>query len=88
MGRKTGERGQLVELVGDQRPSPEAPPTCTRGRSNRVFRFSGEERWRKVGVSGSLMARSEEMTQSNTSYGEKKSVIKTRGSDGSGNPPG
>ena len=30
--------------------------------------MSGEERWRRVGVSGSLRARrSEEMTQSNTS---------------------
>ena len=29
--------------------------------------MSGEERWRRVGVSGSLKGRSEDMTQSNTS---------------------
>ena len=72
MGQKTGEReGQIEELVGGQNPGPEAPPTSKKGQEmGGAKEMSGEERWRKVGVSGSLRGRrSEEMTQSNTSRG-------------------
>ena len=32
-GKRVEEEGQLVELVGDQNPSPEAPPRGRRGGS-------------------------------------------------------
>ena len=49
--------------------------------------MSGEERlpekqWRRVGVSGSLRGRSEEMTQSITSHGGQKYLLSPRGGDG------
>ena len=56
------EKGQLVELIGDQDPSPEAPHKCKRGKSK------GEVRRVRLGVSGSLRGRrSEEKSQLNIS---------------------
>ena len=69
MGRKTGERGI------DRRIGWSEPRSCStsqdqeRARDERAKEMSGEERlpeerWRRVGVSGSLRGRrSEEMTQ-------------------------
>ena len=36
--RKTGERGRLVELVGDQNSGPEAPPSSKKGQERREQR--------------------------------------------------
>ena len=62
--------GQREELVGGQNPGPEVP---SRSKKEGAKEMSGEERlpeerWRRVGVSGSVRGRrSEEMTQLNTS---------------------
>ena len=74
LGQKTGERG-IDRRIGRS----SEPRFCStsqeqeRAREERAKEMSGEERlpeerWRRVGVSGSLRGRrSEEMTQSNTS---------------------
>ena len=38
MGRNTKERGQSVELVGDQNPGPEVPTKSKRGRERKEQR--------------------------------------------------
>ena len=69
LGQKTGERG-IDRRIGRW----SEPRSCSTSyeqemaRQERAKEMSGEEQWRKVGVSGSLKGRrSEEMTQSNTS---------------------
>ena len=74
LGRKTGERG-IDRRIGRW----SEPRSCStsqeqeRAREEGAKEMSGEERlpeerWRRVGMSGSLRGRrSEEMTQSNTS---------------------
>ena len=49
---------------------PKSPSTSQeqdKAREKGAKKMSGEERWRRVGVSGSLRGRRSEMTQSNTS---------------------
>ena len=38
LGQKTGERGRLIELVGNQNPGFEAPPRSKKGRERREQR--------------------------------------------------
>ena len=48
-------------LIGDYSPGPEAPSKCKKGGAKET---SGEEQWRRIGVSGLLSGRKlEEMTQ-------------------------
>ena len=53
-GRSSGKRlqkgGWLVVLVGDQNPSPEAPPQ-EGAREEEAKEMSEEDRWRRVGLS-------------------------------------
>ena len=74
MGRKTGEKGMDGRIGRWSQPrSCSTSQEQERAREEGVKEMSGEERlpeerWRRVGVSGSLRGRrSEEMTQSNTS---------------------
>ena len=64
MGRKSGKREERnKELVDGQNPGPEAPPRRQeKARVEGAKEMSGEERlpeerWRRVGVSGSLRGR-------------------------------
>ena len=72
-GARWGDRPErerrIKELVGGQNPGPEATSQeQSRAREEGAKEMSEEERWRKVGESGSLRGRrSKEMTQSNTS---------------------
>ena len=66
-GRETfvgAKEGRLVELVGDQNPSSEAPPRSKKGGSKGKIRGGAMEQSRYVRL---IKERSEKMTQSNTS---------------------
>ena len=67
--------GQLVELVGDQNPGPEAPPRSTRGRKGDVRKGAMED-WRV------RVIESREMTQSDTFHGCQKYLLSPKGVDG------
>ena len=74
LGRKTGERGTVIRIGRWSEPrSCRTSQEQERAREKGEKEMSGEERlpeerWRRIGVSGSLRGRrSEEMTQSNTS---------------------
>ena len=69
LGQKTGEKG-IDRRIGRWSESRSCSTTHEkeRAREEGAKEMSGEERWRRVGVSGSLRdRRSEEMTPSNTS---------------------
>ena len=74
MGDRPGREGWIKELVGGQNSGPEALPRSKKSKRRGSKGDVREERlpveqWRKMGGSGSLRRRrSEEMTQSNTSY--------------------
>ena len=70
---KIEERGTLIgaiELVGGQNPAPEASSRGQeKSREEGAKKISGEEQWKRVGMSKSLRGRRlEEVIQSNTSY--------------------
>ena len=74
LGRKTGERGTVIRTGRLSEPrSCRISQEQERAREEGAKEMSGEERlpderWRRVGVSGSLRGRrSEEITQSNAS---------------------
>ena len=71
LGEKLEKEGQLVELVGNQSPSPEAPPRNERGGSQGDVKretTAREAMKKRLGGSGSLREKgSEETTQLNTS---------------------
>ena len=51
--------GQIEESVDGQNPGPEAPPRSKKRQEEGAKEMSGEERWRRVEVSGSLRGRSQ-----------------------------
>ena len=53
LGRKTGERGQIEELVGGENPGAEAPPMGKKERERREQRkCRGRSNCRRNGVEG------------------------------------
>ena len=63
-GERAEKERQLVKLVGDQNPSPEAPPSSKRGGSKGNVRGSMEKSW---GAEPLRERRSEKVTPSDTS---------------------
>ena len=94
LGRKTGERGTDRRIGRWSEPrSWSTSQEQEKAREEGAKEKSGEERlpgerWRRVGVSGSLRGRRfEEMTQSNTSsWGGWKYLLSPRGGDGNWSP--
>ena len=55
LGRKTGERGQDTRIgIWSESRSCSTSQEQERARVERAKEMSGEKRWRRVGVSGSL----------------------------------
>ena len=72
---KEGSWGGRAE--NDQSPSPEAPPGA---REEGATEVSGEEQWRRVGVSRSFRGRrSKEMSHSNTFHVGQKHLLSPKG---------